>query len=108
MFQAFSVEASDVLEEKCLGEEHLSGILNVLLDPDKEGDSFPAVEESVVIGKGDNHDGADDNLAVNDDGLVLDCVHTWETKGKQLNTQDTKGQHTKDSRLRKVDNGSAI
>ena len=42
----------------------------------EEGDGFPAVEQTVVVGEGDDHDGTDDNLTVDDDGSVLDRVHT--------------------------------
>lgn len=38
-----------------LTEQHLPGVLNVLLDLDKEGDSLPAVEESVVVCEGEVH-----------------------------------------------------
>lgn len=39
----------------CLAEEHAAGVLDVLLDLDEEGDCFPAVEQSVVIGEGEIH-----------------------------------------------------
>lgn len=41
----------------------------------EESDSFSAVEETVVIGKGDNHDRADNNLAVDDNRFLLNTVH---------------------------------
>ena len=48
----------------------------------KEGDSFPTVQETVVVGEGDNHDRADDDLAVDDNRAILNRVHAcWELLG---------------------------
>jgi len=41
----------------------------------KEGDCFTAIEQSVIVGESDNHDRADDDLAVNYHRLILDGVH---------------------------------
>jgi hypothetical protein len=41
----------------------------------EERDGFPSVEQTMVVGEGDGHDGADDDLAVDDDGSVGDVVH---------------------------------
>ena len=41
----------------------------------KEGDSFPTIEETVVVGEGDNHDRADDDLAVDYNRAFLNSVH---------------------------------
>jgi hypothetical protein len=30
-------------------EQHPSGVLDVLLDPDKESDRFPAVQQSMIV-----------------------------------------------------------
>jgi hypothetical protein len=57
-----------------LREEHLPRVLNHLLDADEEGDGFAAVEDAVVVGQGEVHHGADLDLAVDGDGLVLDSV----------------------------------
>jgi hypothetical protein len=57
-----------------LREEHLPRVLNHLLDADEEGDGFAAVEDAVVVGQGEVHHGADLDLAVDGDGLVLDGV----------------------------------
>ncbi|KAG9912380.1 putative dihydrolipoamide succinyltransferase, partial [Aureobasidium melanogenum] len=59
-------------------EEHLAGVLDVLLDLDKEGDSFSAVKKTVVVGEGEVHHGADLDLAVNSDGALLDGVETQD------------------------------
>ena len=44
----------------------------------EESDGLPAVEQTVIVGEGDDHDGADDDLAVDDDRSVLDTVHAWQ------------------------------
>jgi hypothetical protein len=41
----------------------------------EEGDGFSAVEETMVVCERDDHDGTDNNLAVDNDGLLLDGVH---------------------------------
>ena len=71
-------------------QQHAARVLDVLLDLDKESDGLPTIEESVVVGESDNHDGSDDDLAVDDDRLVLD------------------GMHTEDGGLRKVDDRCTI
>ena len=37
----------------------------------------------MVVGKCDDHDRADDDLAVHDDGAFLDGVHTWRQKNER-------------------------
>ena len=44
----------------------------------EEGNRFPAVEETVIVRESDDHDRADDDLAVDDDRAVLDRVHAWK------------------------------
>ena len=41
----------------------------------EESDGLATVEETVVVGEGDNHDRTDDDLAVNNDGAVFNGVH---------------------------------
>ena len=41
----------------------------------EEGGRLAAVEETVVVRERDDHDGPDDDLAVDDDGAVPDGVH---------------------------------
>ena len=41
----------------------------------EEGNGFPAVEETVVVGQCDDHDRADDDLAVHNNGSVLNGMH---------------------------------
>ena len=65
---------SSIINYTRLSEEHLPGVLDHLLDADEEGDGFTAVEDTVVVGQGEVHHGADLNLAVDGDGLVLDGV----------------------------------
>ncbi len=43
--------------------------------PTQESDGLPAVQQPVVVREGDDHDGAYDDLAINDDRLLLDRVH---------------------------------
>ena len=62
------------MQVRHLCEEHLPGVLDHLLDLDKEGDGLAAVEDAVVVGQGEVHHGADLDLAVDGDGLVLDGV----------------------------------
>jgi hypothetical protein len=45
----------------------------------EESDTLTAVKKSVVVCKSDNHDGTDDNLAVDNDGLLLDGVHAKDS-----------------------------
>ena len=59
-----------------LCEQHLPGVLNKFLDPDEEGDGFPSVEDTVIVGQGEVHHGTDLDLAVDGDWLVLDGVET--------------------------------
>lgn len=58
-----------------LGQEESGGVLDVALDDVQEGDGLAAVDEAVVVGDGDVHHGADLELAVDDDGALLDSVH---------------------------------
>jgi|SRR5690242_5649941 len=57
----------------CL-QQHLPGVLDVLLDLDEEGDGLPAVEQPVVVCEGEVHHGPDLDLAVDGNGLVLNGV----------------------------------
>lgn len=41
----------------------------------KEGYGFPTVHQTMIIGEGHNHYRANDNLAVNYYGFVLDGMH---------------------------------
>jgi len=43
----------------------------------KEGNSFSPIQQSMVVGERDDHDGSDDDFAVYDYGFVFDCVHAW-------------------------------
>lgn len=49
----------------------------------KEGDCFPPVKKTMVIRESDNHYWSNNNLAVHDNRLLFDSVHTehgglWE------------------------------
>lgn len=73
-----------------LCEEHLPGVLDELLDLDEESDGLPAVEDAVVVSEGEVHHGADFDLAVDGDGLVLDGV---QTEHGSLGQVDDRGAH---------------
>lgn len=77
-----ALRASDV-------EEDDLGVLDALLDLSEEEDGLTTVDDSVVVGEGDVHDGAGLNLVANADGAVLD------------------GVHAEDGALGRVDNGGA-
>lgn len=55
--------------------QHPSRVLDEFFYADEERDGFPAVEQSMIISEGDDHDGPDNNLAIDDDGPVFDGVH---------------------------------
>ena len=46
-----------------------------VLDADEEGDGLFAIDEAVVVAEGEVHHRADDDLAVEGDGALLDGVH---------------------------------
>lgn len=62
-----------------LGDEHATGVLDVLLYLDQESDGLPAVEKSVVVGERQVHHGADFNLAVDRNGPLLDGMQTKDS-----------------------------
>src|SRR5688572_17294195 len=70
-------------------QKHAPGVLNVLLDLDKELGGLPSIEKTVVIGECNIHHGADLDLAVNSHGTLLD------------------GVQAEDCTLREVDDGGA-
>ena len=62
----------------------------------KEGDGFPSVEKTMVIREGNDHYWSDNNLAVHDNRLLFDSVHTehsslWEVNNRSAvqRTEDT-------------------
>ena len=78
------------MQVRHLCEEHLPGVLDHLLDADEESDGFAAVEDAVVVGQGEVHHGADLDLAVDGDGLVLDGV---QAEDGGLGQVDDRGAH---------------
>jgi len=60
-------------------EEHLSWVLNALLDLSEEEDSLSAVDDAMVIGQGDVHDWTSLNLAASDNGAHLGGVHAEDS-----------------------------
>ena len=61
--------------ERCLrADEEAGRILDGLLDLHEEGDGFLAVHEAVVVAQGEIHHRADDDLAVDGDGALVDGV----------------------------------
>ena len=67
------------------------GVFDELFDFDEEGDGFFAVDEAVVVGEGEVHDGTDDDLAIDDDGSVHDVVHAED--GGLRGVDDGSGEH---------------
>lgn len=43
----------------------------------KESNSFPAIQQPMVIRERDNHNGPDDDLAVHDDRFLFDGMHAY-------------------------------
>lgn len=62
----------------------------------KEGDGFPSVEKTVVIREGNNHYWSDNNLAVHDNRLLFDSVHTEHSGLREVNNRSAV-QGTKDA-----------
>ena len=73
----------------------------------EECDGLPAVEESVVVRESDNHDGTDNNLAIDDDWAFLDGVHACRCTLSVRNPTVIEPR-TKNSGLWQVDDGSAV
>lgn len=60
-------------------EQKTGGVLDGLLELDKEGNGLPAIDETVIVGKGDVHHGTDLDLAVDGNGPLLDGVHAEDS-----------------------------
>ena len=60
----------------------------------EESSSFPTIEETVVVREGDDHDRADDDLAVDDNGALLDRMHTYRGVRNVVNNSSTRGTRT--------------
>ena len=54
----------------------------------KEGDGFPTIEETVVVCESDDHDGANDDLTVDNNGALLDRVHTYNVLRGEVSVID--------------------
>jgi hypothetical protein len=70
-------------------QEHLPGVLNVLLDLDQERDSFPAVEQSMIVCERKVHHRPDFDFSVNSNGLVFDSVQTKNSGLREVNDRST-------------------
>jgi hypothetical protein len=70
-------------------QEHPAGILNILLDLHQELDRLSTIEKTMIVGESKIHHGSNDDLAVDNNWLILDSVKS------------------KDSSLGKVDDWSA-
>ena len=91
LFLSYAATTSTPLHaERNLSKEHLPGVLDHLLDLDEESDGLAAVEDAVVVGQGEVHHGADLDLAVDGDGLVLDGVQAEDGRLRQV---DDRGAH---------------
>ena len=71
-------------------QEHAPGVLNVLLHLHQELHSFPAIQQPVVVCKGQVHHWADLNLAIDGNRSLLDGV---EAKHGALGEVDNGGAH---------------
>jgi hypothetical protein len=83
-------------EEVRRSEKHLARVLNVLLDLDQELDSFPSIQQTVVVGKGQVHHGTNLHLAVDGNGAFLDGVEA-EHGGLRQVDDGSAHQGTKDA-----------
>lgn len=123
--------AIDSSSNEYLSQEHLARVLQVIADLHykavkmshqqlhfaevwqgdskltKEGNGLPTVQETVVVRESDDHDGADDDLAVDDDGALLDGVHAWRLFSIEVIVV-CNILLTQDSGLWQVDYGSAV
>lgn len=70
--------------------------LNELLDANESRGGFSAVEQAVVVGQGDDHDGSDLDLAVDNPRLLLDGVHAEHSGLGQVDDGGTE-EGTKDT-----------
>jgi hypothetical protein len=60
------------------------GVLDGLLHLHEEGDGLPAVDEAVVVAEGEVHHRADDDLAVDGDGALVDGVQAEDGALRRL------------------------
>ncbi len=67
------------------------GVFQKLLDLDEEGDCLFAVDKPVVVGKGQVHHRADDDLTVLGDGAFHDSVHAEDGTLRRIG--DGSGEH---------------
>lgn len=71
-------------------QQHATGILDVLLDLDKELHCLPAVQQTVVVGQRQVHHRSDLNLSVDSNWLLLDGVKPQDSS---LGKVDDGGTH---------------
>jgi hypothetical protein len=57
-------------------QQHLARILDVFLDLHQESGSLSAVNETMIVGKSDYHDGPGLNLAVDWNGAIENGMQT--------------------------------
>lgn len=50
----------------------------------KEGNGISTVKQTMIIGKGDDHNRSDDNLSVDNNRLLLDGVHAQDSRLRQV------------------------
>jgi len=70
-------------------QKHLLWVLDVLLDLDEEGDSFPAIEKTVIVCEREVHHRSNLDLAVDSDWLVLDGVKTEDSGLRKIDDRGT-------------------
>ena len=63
------------MKDRSDAEDEAGGVFDRLFHFDEEGDGLFAVDEAVVVTERQIHHRADDDLAVDGDGAVVDGVH---------------------------------
>lgn len=66
-------------------EQKTAGVLNHVLDPLEEGDGLAAIDQPVVIGECDVHDGPRDNVLTHHHCPLIDRVHAQDGRLRQRN-----------------------
>ena len=71
-------------------QKHPARILDVLLDFHQELHSLSAVEQTMVIGESQVHHGSDDDLAIDNNWFIVDCM---QPENSSLGKVDDWGSH---------------
>ena len=81
----------------------------------QESDSLSAIQQSVIISEGDDHYRSYHDLTIDNNGPILDGMHSWwditlakKQRRKILEVAKDIRTRTQDSRLGKIDNRSSV